>query len=162
MILQIICFVFVLNSDKWFPEDGSFAPRLSFLLAGIWWIGFGFYSLSRMPKPLAAGKGDAPGNIFSHGYSELGKVWKQIKQKKSEKESQNKQSDQSLGFDISKEGLSQFRKQKEESNPIASNFPQNSGISGNSGNSNLKNSINEMMSKEGLLPKNSSNSNTNS
>ncbi len=80
VILQIICFVFVLNSEKWFPTDGSFAPRLSFLLTGIWWISFGFYSLSRMPKPLAAGKGDTPGNIFSHGYSELAKVWKQIKQ----------------------------------------------------------------------------------
>lgn len=80
VILQLICFLFVLNADKWFPTDKSFAPRLSFLITGIWWIGFGFYSLSRMPKPIAAGKGDTPGNIFSHGYAELGKVWKQIRQ----------------------------------------------------------------------------------
>lgn len=79
VILQLICFAFVLNSDKWFPEDGSFAPRLSFLLTGIWWISFGFYSLSRMPQPLAAGSGNSPGNIISHGYNELAKVWKQIR-----------------------------------------------------------------------------------
>src|SRR6185436_7991473 len=78
VILQVICFVFVLNSKEWFPKDGTLAARLSFLLVGIWWFGFGFYSLSRMPQPLAAGSGNAPGNIFSHGYTELAKVWKQI------------------------------------------------------------------------------------
>jgi len=82
VILQVICFVFVLNAKNWFPNDEDLAVRLSFLLTGIWWFSFGFYSLSRMPQPLAAGKGNAPGNIFSHGYTELAKVWKQIQKMK--------------------------------------------------------------------------------
>jgi len=77
VLLQLICLVFVLNS-KWFA-DNTFAARLSFLLAGLWWLGFGFYSLSRMPAPMAAGNGSGTENILAGGYKELGKVWGQIK-----------------------------------------------------------------------------------
>ena len=64
VILQCICFVFVLNSD-WFA-DNTFAPRLSFLLAGIWWLGFGYFALSRLPKPLAAGNvSSSPSDLVS-------------------------------------------------------------------------------------------------
>lgn len=78
VILQVICFLFVLNSD-WFT-DPTFPARLSFLLTGIWWLGFGFFALSRLPKPLAAGNNATNNtNILSNGYKELGKVWNQVK-----------------------------------------------------------------------------------
>ncbi len=77
VILQVICFVFVLNSD-WF-KDGTFPARLSFLLAGIWWMGFGFFAISRLPKPLAAGNTNNKEGALSSGYKELAKVWGQLK-----------------------------------------------------------------------------------
>ncbi len=79
VILQLICFVFILKSDDWFT-DGTFAARLSFLLTGIWWFCFGFYSLSRMPQPVAAGNAREKSHLLSHGYKELLKVWGQLRQ----------------------------------------------------------------------------------
>jgi MFS transporter, UMF1 family len=77
VILQLICFVFVLNAH-WF-EDKTFPARLSFLLAGLWWLGFGFFALTRLPKPLAAGAAGSGQSDLVSGYKELGKVWAQIR-----------------------------------------------------------------------------------
>jgi UMF1 family MFS transporter len=78
VILQVICFVFVLNSD-WFT-DKTFPARLSFLLAGIWWFCFGLFALSRLPRPMAAGNVAASTeSILVSGYKELLKVWGQIR-----------------------------------------------------------------------------------
>lgn len=78
VILQVICFVFVMKSD-WFGTDESGGSRISFLLVGIWWLGFGYFSLSRLPNPIAAGNTSSQGNIISNGYKELIIVWKQLK-----------------------------------------------------------------------------------
>lgn len=80
VLLQLICFVFVFNpgllgGDK----ESTIQFRMSFLLVGIWWWGFGQYSLRRLPKPVPAGSGDQH-NILSKGYKELQKVWGQVKQ----------------------------------------------------------------------------------
>src|SRR5690606_9340019 len=40
VILQIICFIFVLMPELFGITDMSFPARLSFLLVGIWWIAF--------------------------------------------------------------------------------------------------------------------------
>ena len=40
VILQLICFVFVLKPDLFGIVDASFPARLSFLLVGVWWIAF--------------------------------------------------------------------------------------------------------------------------
>ncbi len=79
VILQVICFVFVMKND-WFGITQGEGSRISFLLVGIWWLGFGYFSLSRLPKPIAAGNTAAPGNVITNGYKELIKVWKQLKQ----------------------------------------------------------------------------------
>ena len=73
VILQIICFVFVLKPD-WFGITVGKASQISFLLVGIWWWGFGQFSLSRLPKgtPMEQTK---TGSIFTNGYKELRKVW---------------------------------------------------------------------------------------
>ncbi len=76
VVLQIICFVFVLMPDTFGISTGR-ASQISFLLVGIWWWGFGQLALARLPKgtPLYAG---SQGNIFTNGYKELSKVWKQL------------------------------------------------------------------------------------
>lgn len=78
VILQVICFVFVMKFD-WFGITQGEGSRISFLLVGLWWLGFGYFSLSRLPKPIAAGNTISQGNIIGNGYKELLIVWKQLK-----------------------------------------------------------------------------------
>jgi len=78
VILQLICFLFVLMPDKFGITEGK-GSQISFLLVGIWWWAFGQYSLRRLPKSVPAGSSDQD-NILSKGYKELQKVWLQVKQ----------------------------------------------------------------------------------
>lgn len=78
VLLQIICFVFVLKPEWFGIQDATFAPRLSFLLVGLWWMGF-----SQIPfKKLPSGK-VKPNKINTHilrsGFNELNAVWIKIK-----------------------------------------------------------------------------------
>lgn len=75
VVLQIVCFVFVLGKVFGTEAKGS---QFSFLLVGIWWFGFGQFALSRLPKTVPAGTGDQT-HIFSKGYKELQKVWGHLK-----------------------------------------------------------------------------------
>ena len=79
VILQIICFVFVMKYT-WFGITEGEGSRISFLLVGVWWLVFGYFSLFRLPKPIAAGNTASQNNIITDGYKELIKVWKQLKQ----------------------------------------------------------------------------------
>ena len=76
IILQLICFVFVLKNDL-FGITKGYASQLSFALTGLWWIGFSLIPLSRLP----AGRGPvvAARKKLSEGYSELRKVWGELK-----------------------------------------------------------------------------------
>ncbi|MBK7678542.1 MAG: MFS transporter [Chitinophagaceae bacterium] len=80
VLLQLICFVFVFNPGLLGGDEQSTIQfRTSFLLVGIWWWGFGQFSLRRLPKPVPAGSGEQ-NHILSKGYKELQKVWAQVKQ----------------------------------------------------------------------------------
>ncbi len=79
MILQIICFVFVLSPNSFGITVGK-ASQISFLLVGLWWWGFGQLALSRLPKSMPAGDGKSTRKILYKGYQELHKVWKQLSQ----------------------------------------------------------------------------------
>ncbi|UKT65364.1 MFS transporter [Pedobacter mucosus] len=79
VILQIICFVFVLKPELFGIVDKSFPARLSFLLVGIWWFIFAQIPFKMLPKDIpnasAVGKG-----ILKSSFSEFSKVWKQLKE----------------------------------------------------------------------------------
>ena len=79
VLLQLICFLFVLMPDTFGITEGK-GSQISFLLVGIWWWGFGQFSLRRLPGSVPAGSGDLNQNIIANGYKELRKVWLQIKQ----------------------------------------------------------------------------------
>lgn len=80
VLLQLICFVFVFKPDLLGGDENSTIQfRTSFLLVGIWWWGFGQFSLRRLPKPVPAGSGDLKHQILSKGYHELLKVWNEVK-----------------------------------------------------------------------------------
>ncbi|MGB4400441.1 MAG: MFS transporter [Daejeonella sp.] len=78
VILQVICFVFVLKPELFGITDASIPARLSFLLVGIWWIGFAQIPFRKLP----AGSRDhakISKSQVSNGFEELLKVWKQLK-----------------------------------------------------------------------------------
>jgi len=78
VLLQLICFAFVLQPQVFGIKDDSFAPRLSFLLVGIWWIGFAQITFIRLPKGTPTLQNSA-NNIFTNGFKELNKVWTEVK-----------------------------------------------------------------------------------
>ena len=58
-------------------KDGLLAPKISFLMVGIWWFAFAQYSFAYLPSREAK-KTDV--NIFVKGIQELKKVWHETKQ----------------------------------------------------------------------------------
>jgi UMF1 family MFS transporter len=81
VILQLICFLFVLKPEWFGIIDASFPPRLSFLLVGVWWIGFSQIPFSVLPNGTPQ-HDKVKTNIIKDGFSELSKVWGQLKQMK--------------------------------------------------------------------------------
>ena len=77
VLLQLICFVFVLKPEL-FGIKLNEASKISFLLVGIWWIGFGWLAIARLPAGKGV-KGAHTKNIFTQGYKELHKVWLELK-----------------------------------------------------------------------------------
>jgi len=78
MIIQIICFVFVLSPETFGITDKSFPARLSFLLVGLWWIGFAQIPFKVLPNGTAKAVNKQV-SILRGGFIELGKVWQQVK-----------------------------------------------------------------------------------
>jgi len=78
VLLQLICFVFVLMHDKFGITEGK-GSQISFFLVGVWWWAFGQFALRRLPKPVPAGSGDLKKQLLSKGYHELQKVWNELK-----------------------------------------------------------------------------------
>ena len=76
VILQLICLVFVLK--KPFGITDGFAAQLSFLMVGLWWIGFAQITFSRLPKGTPIGN-DLKHSLLVNGFHELKKVWNQAK-----------------------------------------------------------------------------------
>jgi len=77
VLLQLICFVFVLKPELFGITVGR-ASQISFLLVGVWWMGFGWMSISRLPAGRGA-KGADSKNLITQGYKELHKVWIELK-----------------------------------------------------------------------------------
>ena len=79
VLLQIVCLLFVLKPAFFGIKDESFAPRLSFLLVGLWWMAFAQITFANLPKGKPASQ-DKNHNILTNGFRELNKVWQQVKQ----------------------------------------------------------------------------------
>lgn len=73
VILLIICLILILN-HSWFGfEDEGFPTRLSFILTGIWWIGFSQYTYHYLPK--GNKRSGMPRNVLFNGFRELKSIW---------------------------------------------------------------------------------------
>ncbi|PHN03697.1 MFS transporter [Flavilitoribacter nigricans] len=74
--LLIINLVFILNQQALGVTDDTLFPRLSFLLTGLWWLGFAQIPFRVLPRGLYTAK--PVGNRFTQGYKKLKKVWQQL------------------------------------------------------------------------------------
>ena len=83
VILQLLCFVVVFKKT-WFGIDennNALPAQISFVMVGIWWLGFAQIPLTVLPKGTASGN-KSEHNILLNGFLELKKVWLQLKEKK--------------------------------------------------------------------------------
>ena len=78
VLLLIICLVIV-TKPSWFgiPDDNK-AAQISFLLTGLWWLGFAQITFTVLPKsqPNPVSKSH---NFLTKGYAELKNVWRELK-----------------------------------------------------------------------------------
>lgn len=76
--LLIMNFILIENNEALGVSDESFFPRLSFLMTGMWWIGFAQVPLRKLPKGLYGDKIKKE-HSFTSGYRELLKIWHELK-----------------------------------------------------------------------------------
>ncbi|HSI90567.1 MAG TPA: MFS transporter [Adhaeribacter sp.] len=76
MILLIISLVMVLKPEIFGIEDSSLAPRISFLMTGLWWFGFAHYTFAYLPGNVYHKK--PQGDYLWNGFKELRQVWNQL------------------------------------------------------------------------------------
>ncbi|NNF01291.1 MAG: MFS transporter [Bacteroidia bacterium] len=79
-LLLIFSLTMVLMPDLYGIADDSMAPRISFVLTGIWWIGFAQITFAHLPKE--HGTAEIKHHIITNGYKELRKVWIELKTNK--------------------------------------------------------------------------------
>ena len=79
VILQLVCFVFVLKPGLFgIAEKSALPAQISFLLVGIWWLAFAQipFKVLQRDKPSAGSSGKG---IIKSSFGEFVKVWNQLK-----------------------------------------------------------------------------------
>ncbi|MEQ8425646.1 MAG: MFS transporter [Cyclobacteriaceae bacterium] len=78
VILMVACLLIITYYSSFgFSNEGS-AVRFTFLLVGLWWMGFSLITFKYVPENPYGRK--ATGNIWTKGYQELLKVWNSLKE----------------------------------------------------------------------------------
>jgi UMF1 family MFS transporter len=77
VILLVLCLILIQVIGK---DDAGFYTRISFVLVGLWWMGFAQITFKRLPENIYNKK--IPKNIFRSSFEELYKVWKEVNQYK--------------------------------------------------------------------------------
>lgn len=76
VILQMIGFAMVVMM----PDNEGLALKITFLLVGLWWIGFAQIPFSRLPNNIPKAERKQKKHPIINGFHELRKVWKQVRQ----------------------------------------------------------------------------------
>ncbi|SEK44109.1 MFS transporter, UMF1 family [Aquimarina amphilecti] len=77
VILLIINLVMILKYDWFGFENEGLPTRLSFLMVGVWWIGFSQYTYYYLPK--GNKKNTLSKDVLFNGFKELKLIWKELK-----------------------------------------------------------------------------------
>jgi UMF1 family MFS transporter len=77
-VLLLILNLAMIQQPEWFGiPTQTYATKFSFLLVGVWWIGFAQYSFRYLPDNPFNKK--PPENYLFKGYNEIRKVWQSLK-----------------------------------------------------------------------------------
>lgn len=78
VILLLICLAMILMYETFGFEDKGLPTRLSFILTGIWWIGFSQYTYYYLPQ--GNKKQKLTRNVVFNGFRELKQIWIKIRE----------------------------------------------------------------------------------
>jgi UMF1 family MFS transporter len=78
-VILLIINLLVIEQPHWFgiPKANFLPVRLSFLMVGVWWLGFSFYPLAYLPS--SRDKRNIKTKILLKGFSELKKVFSEVR-----------------------------------------------------------------------------------
>ncbi|MEQ8358558.1 MAG: MFS transporter [Cytophagales bacterium] len=77
VILLIINLLMIQAPELFALPEGSLPARISFIMVGIWWIGFSQYTFHYLPENVY--DREPQDNIFTKGYKEIKSVFKSLK-----------------------------------------------------------------------------------
>lgn len=78
VLLQLLGFALVVLGPK-LGMDESLPVRITFLLVGVWWFGFALITFARLPNSIGT-MTKHTGSALTEGFTELRKVYAQVKQ----------------------------------------------------------------------------------
>ncbi|RQO30004.1 MFS transporter [Taibaiella sp. KBW10] len=79
VLLQLICLIFVFKYEDWFGQTEDWGPRVSFLLVGLWWLGWSLIPFKVLPNNTVVPSLNSKAKSVVRGsFSALKKVWKQV------------------------------------------------------------------------------------
>lgn len=76
VVLLILCLFMIMNYEMLGFEDAGFPTRLSFVLTGVWWIGFSQITYYYLPK--GNKKQRLTNDVLFNGFKELKLIWKSL------------------------------------------------------------------------------------
>lgn len=77
-VILLVFILLMIMKYEWFGFDGAGLPtRLSFILVGVWWIGFSQYTFYYLPKGHNKGK-KVTRKLLFNGFRELRGVWNRL------------------------------------------------------------------------------------
>lgn len=79
IVVQVLCFIVVLSPKTFGITDDALPARISFLIVAFWWIGFSIIPFYLLPKG-EPNAGSHKYNVFTGGFKELSKVYKNVQQ----------------------------------------------------------------------------------
>ena len=79
IVVQVLCFIVVLSPKTFGITDEALPARISFLIVAFWWIGFSIIPFYLLPKG-QPNAGSHKYNVFTGGFKELSKVYKNVQQ----------------------------------------------------------------------------------
>lgn len=82
VLLLIICLILILFHESFGFESADFPTRLSFILTGVWWIGFSQYTYYYLPKGNKRNRSETHQHRIFNGFYELKKIYADIRQNK--------------------------------------------------------------------------------
>ncbi|RMB56934.1 MFS transporter [Dokdonia sinensis] len=77
VLLLVVCLAMILGYESFGFKDEAMPTRLSFVLTGVWWIGFSQYTYAYLPKGNKS-RGKLTSTVLFNGFRELRGIWQSM------------------------------------------------------------------------------------